>query len=72
MEDGGVASAFYPIFRFIASAVVAVMTDLKVFLPTVATGLTALIIKRGIANFCNAHKPIRFMELRRQRANKTE
>jgi len=55
---------------YVANAVLAVLADLKIFIPAVAVGLTALVIKRGIGNFCETNKPKRFMDLRRKRAVK--
>jgi hypothetical protein len=56
---------------YIASAVVAVLVDIKISIPTVAVGLSALLMKRGISNFCRLNKPKRFMDLRRKRSNKS-
>jgi hypothetical protein len=50
--------------NYVASAVLLVLEDLKIFIPAVAVGLTALLIKKGIGNFCEASKPKRFMDLR--------
>lgn len=55
---------------YVANAVIAVLADLKIFIPAVAVGLTALVIKKGIGNFCEANKPKRFMDLRRRRVVK--
>ncbi|WP_243371694.1 hypothetical protein [Geotalea sp. SG265] len=56
---------------FVANAVIAVLADSKIFVPSLAIGLTALVIKKGIGNFCETNRPKRFMDLRRKRgANK--
>jgi hypothetical protein len=56
---------------YVASAVVAVLVDIKISIPAVAVGLSALLMQRGITNFCRVNKPKRFMDLRRKRSNKT-
>lgn len=57
---------------YVASAVVAVLVDIRVSIPAVAVGLSALLMKRGITSFCNANKPRRFMDLRRKKPNKAQ
>ena len=57
---------------YIASSVVAVLADLKISIPAVAVGLTALLMQKGITNFCSTNKPKRFMELRNKRCNKAD
>ena len=56
---------------YVASAVVGVLTSLNVAIPAVAVGISALLMKKGITNFCSVNKPNRFMDLRRKRSNKT-
>ncbi|MBI2353738.1 MAG: hypothetical protein HYV06_01700 [Deltaproteobacteria bacterium] len=55
---------------YVASSVVAVLADLKIFIPAVSVGLTALLMQKGITNFCAANKPKRLMDLRRKGAGR--
>ncbi|WP_129126630.1 hypothetical protein [Geomonas oryzae] len=52
---------------FMANAVIGVLADFKIFVPSLAIGLTALVIKKGIGNFCETNRPRRFMDLRKKR-----
>lgn len=52
---------------FMANAVIGVLADFKIFVPSLAIGLTALVIKKGIGNFCETNRPKRFMDLRKKR-----
>lgn len=53
---------------YVASAVVAALTDLRIGASAIAVGVTALLIKKGLDNFCNKHKPKSLMILRQRRS----
>ncbi len=51
---------------YVASAVVAALADLRIGVSAVAVGVTALLIKKGLENFCNNYKPKSLMILRKR------
>lgn len=52
---------------YVTGAVIAGLADLRVGAGAVAVGISALLIKLGIANFCEKSKPSGLMSLRRRR-----
>ncbi|HLM03179.1 MAG TPA: hypothetical protein VK400_19155 [Pyrinomonadaceae bacterium] len=51
---------------YVAGAVVAVLTDLKIGVGAIAVGITSLALKQGIYKFCESNKPQSFMSLRKR------
>jgi hypothetical protein len=51
---------------YVASAVVGALTDIKIGMSSIAVGITALLMKRGIGNFCEQNRPLPIMGLRKK------
>ena len=51
---------------FVASAVVAVMAELRIVFGAVAVGATAMLLQSGINNFCEQNRPSSLMSLRKR------
>ena len=54
---------------YIASAVVGAMADIRIGASAVAVGVSAMLMKLGVANFCEKNRPISLMSLRGKRSN---
>lgn len=54
---------------YIASAVVGAMADIRIGASAVAVGVSAMLMKLGVANFCEKNQPISLMGLRGKRSN---
>lgn len=55
---------------YVAGAVIAALTDLKIGAGAFAVYITSLAIKQGLDTFCDTNKPQSFMSLRKNKMNK--
>nr|WP_320116525.1 hypothetical protein [uncultured Desulfuromonas sp.] len=51
---------------YVASAVVGALTDVKIGMSSIAVGISALLMKHGITNFCERNRPTPIMGLRKK------
>lgn len=51
---------------YVASAVISTLAEMRIALGAVAVGATAMVMSRGITNFCERNKPSSLMRLRRR------
>lgn len=54
---------------FVASAVVSAMAELRIIFGAVAVGVTAMLLRSGINNFCEQNRPNSLMSLRKRSNN---
>lgn len=52
---------------YIASAVIGAMADIRIGASAIAVGVSAMLMKLGVANFCDKNHPISLMGLRKKK-----